>query len=272
MSELALQLIAENKAKREQGEDATYLDLGNCGLTKLPAEIKELVWLETLILGSNWTEYDLQENEWVDQRGSYDGLENSLVSIDGIESLITLEKLVISGHARPGSLINFKFRDLSCIRSLVNLRELYCSDMRSIDFNLSPIQGLPNLQILNFSGTNIQDLSPIQGLPNLQILNLSGTNIQDLTPIQGLTNLQILNLFATNIQDLSPIRGLTNLQVLNFTGENIQDLSSIQNLINLQILDLDVKNLRDLSPIQKLINLQTLNLPTSNIEDLSPIQ
>ena len=48
MSELALQLIAENKAKHERGEDATYLDLGRCGLTKLPKEIKELVWVETL--------------------------------------------------------------------------------------------------------------------------------------------------------------------------------------------------------------------------------
>ncbi len=58
MSELALQLIAENKAKHERGEDATYLDLGRCGLTKLPTAIKELVWVETLILSDEWWEYD----------------------------------------------------------------------------------------------------------------------------------------------------------------------------------------------------------------------
>jgi hypothetical protein len=33
MSELALKLIAENKAKHARGEDARMLDLGNCGLT-----------------------------------------------------------------------------------------------------------------------------------------------------------------------------------------------------------------------------------------------
>ena len=43
MSELARQLIAENKRTK-----ATFLDLGNCGLTELPAEIGELVWLEGL--------------------------------------------------------------------------------------------------------------------------------------------------------------------------------------------------------------------------------
>jgi hypothetical protein len=45
MSELALQLIAENKKTR-----ATRLDLGNCGLTELPPEALECVWVEELIL------------------------------------------------------------------------------------------------------------------------------------------------------------------------------------------------------------------------------
>ncbi len=40
MSELALKLIAENKAKHARGEDARVLDLGNCGLTK----VVEMVW------------------------------------------------------------------------------------------------------------------------------------------------------------------------------------------------------------------------------------
>lgn len=50
MSELALKLIAENKAKHARGEDARVLDLGNCGLTEVPEEVGELVWLEELHL------------------------------------------------------------------------------------------------------------------------------------------------------------------------------------------------------------------------------
>ena len=52
MSELALQLIAENKRVK-----ATYLDLGKCGLTALPKELAELVWLETLNLGDEWHDW-----------------------------------------------------------------------------------------------------------------------------------------------------------------------------------------------------------------------
>ncbi len=43
MSELALALIRE--AKKNQ---STFLDLGNCGLTELPAALFELVDLEVL--------------------------------------------------------------------------------------------------------------------------------------------------------------------------------------------------------------------------------
>ena len=52
MSELALQLTSENKRTR-----ATYLDLGNCGLTELPKELSELTWLERLTLATQWYEW-----------------------------------------------------------------------------------------------------------------------------------------------------------------------------------------------------------------------
>ncbi|MFN0175573.1 MAG: COR domain-containing protein [Saprospiraceae bacterium] len=53
MSKLALQLIHENIEKQKRGEDARSLDLGNCGMTEVPEEIGELVWLEELDLSIN---------------------------------------------------------------------------------------------------------------------------------------------------------------------------------------------------------------------------
>ena len=47
MSELALKLIAENKKTR-----ATFLDLGNCGLTEVPECCGKLVWLKELSFAS----------------------------------------------------------------------------------------------------------------------------------------------------------------------------------------------------------------------------
>ena len=53
MSQLALQLIRENKQKHARGEDAGFLDLSNCGLTEVPEEIGELVWLDSLSFSSH---------------------------------------------------------------------------------------------------------------------------------------------------------------------------------------------------------------------------
>lgn len=47
MSELALKLIREAKETK-----AKTLDSGNCGLTELPDELFELVWLEELYLST----------------------------------------------------------------------------------------------------------------------------------------------------------------------------------------------------------------------------
>ena len=53
MPELALRLIEENKKTR-----ATFLDLANCGLTEVPAEIGELVWLESIAFSMDWRVWD----------------------------------------------------------------------------------------------------------------------------------------------------------------------------------------------------------------------
>jgi hypothetical protein len=57
MSELALQLIAENKLTRNP-----FLDLGNCGLKNyLPEEILECTWLQRLNLGDYY--YELSQKK-----------------------------------------------------------------------------------------------------------------------------------------------------------------------------------------------------------------
>jgi hypothetical protein len=58
MSELALRLIAQNRETR-----GTFLDLGNCGLTEIPADIAELTWLESVTFASEWHEYG-ENNRW----------------------------------------------------------------------------------------------------------------------------------------------------------------------------------------------------------------
>jgi hypothetical protein len=80
MSELALKLIEENKKTR-----ATFLDLGNCGLTEVPAEIGELVWLEGLSFSSEWRD----DSGWkVSQNtGSANNIKRLKPSVSGFSNI-----------------------------------------------------------------------------------------------------------------------------------------------------------------------------------------
>ena len=74
MSELALKLITENKKTR-----SPFLDLGNCGLTEVPEEIGELVWLEELSFASDWTSFD--SKEWVTKNSQNTGSKNKITRL-----------------------------------------------------------------------------------------------------------------------------------------------------------------------------------------------
>src|SRR5436190_23868952 len=87
MSDLALQLIAENKRSR-----ATFLDLGNCGLTEVPAEVGELVWLESLSLASEWAEWD--GRAWQEKKSRNTGDKNNrLIDIGPLGGLAGLRSV-----------------------------------------------------------------------------------------------------------------------------------------------------------------------------------
>jgi internalin A len=123
VSELALRLIAENKKSR-----ATSLDLGNCSLKEIPAEVGELVWLESL---------DVSHAQVTDL--------SPLASLTALQSLDVLVTHVT---------------DLSPLASLTALQSLDVSDTEVAD--LSPLASLTALQSLDVSYTQVADLSPLR--------------------------------------------------------------------------------------------------------------
>jgi internalin A len=171
MSELALKLIAENKAKHARGEDARVLDLANCGLTEVPEEVGELVWLEELNFTKIW--YERHENKWQLRSTMNNGAKNKISILPAfINRLSCLSKLVISDNP---------IEDLSSISSLINIKEFGCS--RSRVSNLSPISNLKKLEVLVCHSTLVNDLSPLTNLPNLQHLRCMRNKISDLSPL-----------------------------------------------------------------------------------------
>jgi internalin A len=187
---LAFKLIA-----KEKREKTGFLDLGNCGLTELPEELGELVWLEELILGQAY--YSIRRSNWV--RSNNKGKLNFIAALpDWLRRLERLRTLYFGG--------------------------LWENIVWAID-DLSPLASLSQLQSLHFSGTRIADLLPLAGLNQLQSLHCSKTQIADLSPLAGLSQLQALYCFETPITDLSPLADLSQLQTLSFSDTQIyQDL------------------------------------------------
>ena len=93
MSELALKLIREAKETK-----AKKLDLGNCGLTELPEELFELVWLEELYLSKKSWLYNFETEEDKDFRSQNQGEQNNIQQLSSkINQLSQLKILLANG-------------------------------------------------------------------------------------------------------------------------------------------------------------------------------
>jgi Leucine-rich repeat (LRR) protein len=118
--------------------------------------------------------------------------------------------------------------DISPLRALTNLRQLFCGvlgDKRiSRLADLTPLKGLP-LEQLRCPGTDVSDLSPLQGMP-LKFLGFNYTRVTDLSALKGMP-LEKLHFKGTQVSDLSPLRG-TPLSVLECQETPVRDLSPLR--------------------------------------------
>ena len=253
MSELALHLIRENKQKRARGEDAGFLDLGNCDLTEVPQEIGELVWLETLSFSSEW--WDENKRNITNNTGRANKLRRLIPSVSALTNI----KILLGDSVKPNP-----------FSRLTNLKKLSLSGLSKLD-DLSPLAGLTNLQTLRISGTKVTDLTPLSELTSLQSLYVSGTQVSNLTPLSGLTSLQTLDISRMPVTDLTPLSELTSLQELNVSGTKVTDLTPLSGLANLQTLDVSGMQVSDLTPLSGLTSLQSLYVSGWWVTDLTPL-
>ena len=172
MSKLALKLIAENKKTR-----ATYLDLGNCGLSELPPALGKLVWLECLILSSNWVVWEGNDYE--------------------------------SHSSKNTGKNNRALKDITLLKKLPRLQVLVANDTQVSD--LAPLSDLCALQTLDLNITQVSDLAPLAGLYALRTLDLNRTQASDLAPLSGLRALRLLWINSTQVSNLAPLLHLIEL-------------------------------------------------------------
>ncbi len=268
--DIALERIAAEKRAR-----TGRLDLGNLGLTGLPAGLSELDWLEELRLGGiveDWNGTVLRhsdEGSWepTDEAYNPNRIRDIAPSLTSLPHLCSLD---CSGT---------DLQDLRSLAGLNLLQILYCRETDVTD--LTPLTGLFALQELDFSDTGVSDLAPLAGLSALQSLNcsvnrikrddLSHGKVSDLAPLAGLSALEYLDCGSTEVADLTPLAGLSALQELDFSGTGVSDLTPLAGLSALECLDCESTEVADLTPLVGLSVLQELYCSHTGVSDLTPL-
>ena len=210
MSKLADRLIRENKSTR-----LPFLDLGNCGLTEIPEEVRELVWLDSLSLGSHWWD---STHDWHQSQNA--GKKN-------------------------------KISNLTPIAGLVGLRALSLRSTQAA--SLAPLSALRHLQLLDIANTPVSDISTLSDMTELEMLIAWQTSVSNLAPLRNLRRLFRLSISESRVADLSPVAGLNALEELYATQTPIVDISALARLSRLRGVYLQESRVTDLSPLRHLI-------------------
>ena len=154
MSELAKKLI-ENEKRERTGT----LDLGNCGLTKLPKELFELEWLIDLNLRDEpWFPFEKNDKPRYQEKREGQNLIKSLPK--EFSKLINLEKLDFGG---PNVLDNeWEIKSIKPLSNLKKIKHLIINSNFIEDLN--PISELVELEELDISYNSVKNLEPITRL------------------------------------------------------------------------------------------------------------
>ncbi|MDJ1182929.1 NACHT domain-containing protein [Roseofilum casamattae] len=161
-------------------------------------------------------------------------------------------------------------RDIYISQVLTQLQILNLSEIQVED--ISPLSQLSQLQILYLLVTRVRDISALKQLPQLRELYLSETRVKDISALKQLPQLQYLDLSRTQVEDISALKQLPQLQYLDLSGTQVEDISVLKQLSQLWYLDLSGTQVEDISVLKQLSQLWYLDLSGTQVEDISVLK
>ena len=298
MSEQARRLIAQ-----AQQNQATTLDLGNCGLTDLDQQIPELFeleQLEELILSNKYWNHKIQKRIYSPNKGE----PNQIQQIPkGLQKLSKLKKLVMAGNQiqklenLPDSLHTFDISD-NQIQKLENLPDslhtFYISDnqiqklenlpdsLHTFYIHSNQIQKLENLpESLHTFDIRSNQIQKLENLPeSLHTFDIRSNQIQKLenlpeslhtfdisdNQIQKLENLpESLHTFYIRYNQIQKLENLPeSLHTFDISDNQIQKLENLpESLHTFYISDNQIQKLENLPD-----SLHTFDIRSNQIQKL----
>ncbi|KEJ01045.1 hypothetical protein N494_08735 [Clostridium botulinum A2B7 92] len=225
------------------------------------------------------TDIDLSEDTISKLNISSKLTNTNVINLDGIQNFSNLHSINLRGHGKLEGLENLmpisglikldlqgreiNYTSLYYIKYLTSLRYLYLNNM-NLTGDLSFLENLTDLRVLDLSRTGISNISILDKLRNLSELYLGGNNIIDLSSLESLTNLVKLDLVENDdITSIYALRNLINLRYLTLPITNpkkIQDYSAIASYYyNLTYKNFDLENsnaivIKEIRPIEKEVN------------------
>jgi len=170
---------------------------------------------------------------------------------------------------RVVSLVNVQSCELSVLAQNCNLEVL---DLSGSDVeDLTPLAASASLRLLNLHRCPVSDMGPLASLSRLEKLDLSRTLVSDVNPLASLSNLQKLDLSRTLVSDMGPLASLSRLEKLDLSRTLVSDVHPLASLSNLQKLDLSRTLVSDVSPLASLTRLQGLFLSCTPVNNLAPL-
>tara|TARA_R110002033_G_scaffold102554_1_gene150525 strand:+ start:952 stop:2517 length:1566 start_codon:yes stop_codon:yes gene_type:complete len=130
------------------------------------------------------------------------------------------------------------------------------------------IDEMLNLQILDLSNLNLENLKFLNYFNQLEWLNLEYNKIIDISPLVSLKNLKTLLLRNNENMNFELLKKIQCLEFLFLGKNNIKNIDFLSELINLKYLSLNKNNIEDITPLKNLINLENLTLDDNKIRDV----
>lgn len=147
--------------------------------------------------------------------------------------------------------------DVSFIKKLSKLEEIYIDGMKKGIENIGHLQKLKTISLRAIKLANLQFLTSVKNLEKLELLYGSYENIEALHTLQNIKRLELSR--VRNINDFAFITHLNSLESLTIEGQTrLVELPNYGNLKKLEYLG--VQNNRNLTDISNINHLQKLKV------------